>query len=187
MLLENSLSQFEAVLVLLDCCIVRTRRFVTKFNVRLNTRSFKPLEKFLSQIAMFSQLQVYLNVTEAKQTISLLLLNNFYPVMSYRRVRKEKKATNYYIRRLWSAGLSYVSFDVSTFSMHEALYKIFLPRTVQTLSSRGTRGSKLGTKYRSATIRKKISQPWNVQLTLQLKDHFFFAFFFLSCKAMRKP
>ena len=38
--------------------------------------------------------------------ISLLLLNNFYTVMSYRRVQKKKKATNYCIRfghSLWSA------------------------------------------------------------------------------------
>ena len=37
---------------------------------------------------------------------SLLLLNNFYPVISYRRVRKEEKATNYCARfghSLWSA------------------------------------------------------------------------------------
>ena len=30
--------------------------------------------------------------------ISLLLLNNFYPVISYRQVQKRKKATNYRIR-----------------------------------------------------------------------------------------
>ena len=38
--------------------------------------------------------------------MSLLLLSNFYPAMSYRRVRKKKKATNYCIRfghSLWSA------------------------------------------------------------------------------------
>ncbi|KOX77708.1 hypothetical protein WN51_09373 [Melipona quadrifasciata] len=42
----------------------------------------------------------------AKQMIRLLLLNNFYPVISYRRVQKKKKATNYCIRfghSLWSA------------------------------------------------------------------------------------
>ncbi|CAD1469986.1 unnamed protein product, partial [Heterotrigona itama] len=41
----------------------------------------------------------------AKQIINLLLLNNFYPVMSYRYELK-KKATNYYIRfghSLWFA------------------------------------------------------------------------------------
>ena len=32
--------------------------------------------------------------------ISLLLLNNFYPAMSYRRVQKKRKATNYCIRSL---------------------------------------------------------------------------------------
>ena len=38
--------------------------------------------------------------------ISSLLLNRFYPVMSYRRVRKERRATNYRVRfghSLWSA------------------------------------------------------------------------------------
>ena len=38
--------------------------------------------------------------------INLSLLNNFYPVISYRRVQKEKNATNYCIRfghSLWSA------------------------------------------------------------------------------------
>ncbi|KOX77661.1 hypothetical protein WN51_09326 [Melipona quadrifasciata] len=41
-----------------------------------------------------------------KQAIDLLFLNNFYPVISYRRVQREKKATNYCIRfghSLWSA------------------------------------------------------------------------------------
>ena len=40
------------------------------------------------QIATFSQFQVYLNATQAKEMISLLLLNNFYPVIAYRRVQK---------------------------------------------------------------------------------------------------
>ena len=38
--------------------------------------------------------------------ISVLLLNHFYPMISYRRVQKKKKATNYCIRfgrSLWSA------------------------------------------------------------------------------------
>ena len=38
--------------------------------------------------------------------ISLLFLNNFYPVISHRRVQKKKKSTNYCIRfghSLWSA------------------------------------------------------------------------------------
>ena len=38
----------------------------------------------------------YIQITQAKQ-ISLSLLDNFYPMMSYRRVQKERKATNYYI------------------------------------------------------------------------------------------
>ena len=56
--------------------------------------------------ATFSQFQVYWNVTQAKQMTSLLLLNNFYRVTSYRRVEKKRKATNHCIRfghSLWSA------------------------------------------------------------------------------------
>ena len=64
------------------------------------------VENFLSQIATFSQVtSLYLNVTEVKQMISYFY-NNFYPVMSYRRVQKKKKATDYCIRfghSLWSA------------------------------------------------------------------------------------
>ena len=61
---------------------------------------------FCPKIATFSQFQVYYNVTQAKQMTSLLLFDNFYPVTSYRRVQKEKKATNYCVRfghSLWSA------------------------------------------------------------------------------------
>ena len=50
---------------------------------------------------------LYLNVNQGrKKRTSLLILNNFYPVVSYRRVEKEKKATNHFIRfghSLWSA------------------------------------------------------------------------------------
>ncbi|KAF3422329.1 hypothetical protein E2986_10876 [Frieseomelitta varia] len=50
----------------------------------------------------------YLNITQAKQMTSLLLLDDFCPVISYRCVqkKKKKKATNYCIRfghSLWSA------------------------------------------------------------------------------------
>ena len=55
---------------------------------------------FLSQIATISQFSVYLSVTQAKQMISSSLLNNFYPVISYRRVQKKKKATNYCVHGL---------------------------------------------------------------------------------------
>ena len=54
----------------------------------------------------FSQFQVYLNVTQAKQMTSLLLLNSFYPMISHRRAQTKKKATNYCIwfgHSLWSA------------------------------------------------------------------------------------
>ena len=56
---------------------------------------------FLSQIAPFSQFQVWLIVTEAKQ-----IIDHFYPAMSYRRVQKRKRATNHFVRlgrSLWSA------------------------------------------------------------------------------------
>ena len=46
------------------------------------------------------------NVTQAEQMMSLLLVNNFYPMISHRRVQRKKKATNYCIRfghSLWSA------------------------------------------------------------------------------------
>ena len=52
----------------------------------------------MCEIATFSRFQVYLNVTRARQTINLLLVDNFYPVTSYRRVRKKKKATNCRVR-----------------------------------------------------------------------------------------
>ena len=61
---------------------------------------------FCPKIATFSQFQIYSNVIQAKQMTSLLPVNNFYPVISYRRVQKKKKATNYCIRfghSLWSA------------------------------------------------------------------------------------
>ena len=47
------------------------------------------VDNILSQIATNSlKFQVYLNVTQAKRMISLLLLSNFCPAMSYRRARK---------------------------------------------------------------------------------------------------
>ena len=53
---------------------------------------------FCSKIAIFSQFQVYLSITQAKQIINLLLLNNFYPVI-YRRVQKESDELLYTV---WS-------------------------------------------------------------------------------------
>ena len=64
------------------------------------------LRIFCPKIAVFSQFQVYLKITQAKRVTDLLRLNNFYPVMSYRRVRMKKKATNCCVRfghSLWSA------------------------------------------------------------------------------------
>ena len=51
-----------------------------------------------AKIATLSQFQIYLNVAVEKQMISLLPLDNFCPVISYRRVENERKATNYCIR-----------------------------------------------------------------------------------------
>ena len=42
---------------------------------------------FCLKITIFPQL-VYLSIIQTKQIINLLLLNNFYPVMSYRRAQK---------------------------------------------------------------------------------------------------
>ena len=61
------------------------------------------LRIFCPKIATFSQFLVYLNITQAKQIINLLLLNHFYPVMSYRRVQKESDEFIVYGRSLWSA------------------------------------------------------------------------------------
>ena len=46
---------------------------------------------YYPKIAIFSQFQVYLSMIQAKQTINLLHLNNFYPVMSYERVQRGKR------------------------------------------------------------------------------------------------
>ena len=55
-----------------------------------NWLTSRDVENFFSpKIATFSQFQVRLNVAQAKQMISSLLLSNFYPVISYRRVQKE--------------------------------------------------------------------------------------------------
>ena len=43
-----------------------------------------------SRIATFSQFCLYLNATEAKRTISRLLLNSFYPVALYGRIQSDK-------------------------------------------------------------------------------------------------
>ena len=61
---------------------------------------------FCPKIAIFSQFQVYLGITQAKQIINLLLLNNFYPMISYDTDEFKKKVTNYCVRfgrSLWSA------------------------------------------------------------------------------------
>ena len=62
---------------------------------------------FYSNIVIFCNIFSVLSKTEwAKRIINLLLLDNFYPVMSYRRVQGKKKATDYctrFGRSLWSA------------------------------------------------------------------------------------
>ena len=46
------------------------------------------------KVAIFSQFWVYLNITQAKQMINLLLLSNFCPVMSFWQIQKDI-LTNY--------------------------------------------------------------------------------------------
>ena len=74
--------------------------FLLRWNdVPRTSRIFSP------KIAIFPQFQVYSNIIQkAKQIINLLLVNNFYPVISYTDEFK-KKAMNYCIRfghSLWS-------------------------------------------------------------------------------------
>ena len=45
---------------------------------------------FCPKIAIFPQFQVYSSITQAKQIINLLLLNNFYPVISTSSKRKQR-------------------------------------------------------------------------------------------------
>ena len=71
-----------------------SRLGITKLVNRKKKERFFHVENFSSQIATFPQFQVHLNVTQAKLTITLSLLNNFYPAMSHPRVQKKKKATN---------------------------------------------------------------------------------------------
>ena len=60
---------------------------------------------FSPKIATFPQFYVYLNVTQAGQITSLLLLNHFCPVISYRHEfnRKRKRRIIVYGHSLWSA------------------------------------------------------------------------------------
>ena len=48
----------------------------------------------MSQIATFSQSQVYLDVTQAKQVINLLTLSNFYDIQWYTDVFRNKKESD---------------------------------------------------------------------------------------------
>ena len=62
---------------------------------------------FWSQIATFSQFQVYLNVTQAEQMINRLLLNHFHSVISspneFKRKRKRRMYCIRFGHSLWSA------------------------------------------------------------------------------------
>ena len=49
-------------------------------------------EFFLPKLLTFPRSQVYLNAIHAKQMISLLLLNNLYTAISYRRRSKEEES-----------------------------------------------------------------------------------------------
>ena len=52
------------------------------------------VESIWPKIAIFPQFQVYLIITQAKQTISLLLLSHFYPVVRIR-IRKRRRIVVY--------------------------------------------------------------------------------------------
>ena len=55
-------------------------------------------EFFIPKLQYFPDCK-YIKYNPSKRKITnLVLINNFYPVISYRRVRKKKKATNYFIR-----------------------------------------------------------------------------------------
>ena len=72
----------------------------------LEWRATQCWEFFIRKIAIFSQFQVYLNITQAKQIVNLLLLsNNFYPVISYRSDIKKRRiiCCIRFRHSLWSA------------------------------------------------------------------------------------
>ena len=54
-------------------------------------------KKFGPKLQQFSQFQVYLSTTRAKQVINLLLLDHFYPMVSQEQVQKKRKTTSYCI------------------------------------------------------------------------------------------
>ena len=58
----------------------------------------------LTDCNIFSVLSITQNIEcNPSKTNDKLVLDRFYPVISYRPVRKKKKATNCCIRSLWSA------------------------------------------------------------------------------------
>ena len=78
------------------CILIKFYWNFVPFNVQGDSRNlhtwnkFQPLalewcathgENILPTIAIFSQFLVYLSITQAKQAINLLLLDNFYPVI----------------------------------------------------------------------------------------------------------
>ena len=65
--------------------LVMVRKWISSAGMTCHARR----EFFVPKIAIFSQFQVYLSIIQAEQTINLLLLHNFYPVISYRRIQKD--------------------------------------------------------------------------------------------------
>ena len=63
----------------------------------------RTLRIFCSKIAIFSQFSICLSITQAKQIINLLLLNNFYPVISTSSKRKRRIIVQQFGHSLWSA------------------------------------------------------------------------------------
>ena len=71
---------------------VQRKKKATNYCIRFGRSLTAQGVNLLFQIATFSQFQVYLNVTQAKQMTSLLLLNNFYPAISSPTSSKEKES-----------------------------------------------------------------------------------------------
>ena len=92
--------------ILLNCFVIectvaeKIRLFLSKLTSCAGMTVPRTSSIFSPKIASFSQFQVYFNVSQTKQMISLLLLNHFHPVILLHRrdSREKKKATNYCIR-----------------------------------------------------------------------------------------
>ena len=78
--------------------------FEIRDNFILTFRATRASRIFYPNIAIFSQFQVYLNITQAttnNKFISNFIFSNFCPVISYRRDREESDVV--YGHSLWSA------------------------------------------------------------------------------------